>query len=99
MVPAVPFYIRSINLVHLLWLGLFTIHNSFVWMEAWYSGYFLLFLNLAFLAVGAILHVRPGSLKSWGRPSKPIQSVFSFGYMIAMLLSMLSLYDLHYISV
>lgn len=87
------------NWIHVLWLTLFVGHCYLLNTHFWPSGWWLVFLNVAFLTVGAILHVRPGSLKEWGRPSPWLQHLFSLGYLAAMVLAMLSLYDLHYISV
>lgn len=99
MVLVYPFFTRAMNRVHLLWLSLFSGHCYLISAGFWASGRWLLFANIAFLTVGAILHVRPGSLKEWGRPTPWLHHLFSLGYLAAMLLSMLSLYDLHYISV
>lgn len=99
MVLVYPFFARAINWVHLLWLALFSSHCYLINASFWQSSRGLLFVNIAFLTIGAILHVRPGSLKEWGRPSAWLYHLFSLGYVAAMILAMLSLYDLHYISV
>jgi len=99
MIHVYPAFTRAMNRVHVLWLTMFSGHCYLVSNQFWESGWWLVFMNVAFLAVGAILRVRPGSLKEWGRPSRIIYHLFSLGYLVAMLLAMSSLYDLHYIGV
>jgi len=99
MVLIYPSYLRSMNLVVLSWLFVFGAHLYLLSLPWWGTGEMVLFINIAILVVGSILHVRPGSLKEWGRPTTPVQNLFSMGYLLHMVITLLSLYDLHYIAV
>ncbi len=99
MVPIYPSYLRNMNLVVLSWLLIFGSHLYLLSLPWWGTGEMVLFINMAILVVGSILHVRPGSLKEWGRPTNLVQNLFSMGYLLHLVVTLLSLYDLHYIAV
>ena len=99
MVPIYPSYLRNMNLVVLSWLLIFSSHLYLLSLSWWGTGETVLFINVAILVVGSVLHVRPGSLKEWGRPTNLVQNLFSMAYLLHLVVTLLSLYDLHYIAV
>lgn len=99
MVPVYSSFLRNMNLVVFGWLLVFGSHLYLLSLPWWGTGKTVLFINIAILVVGSILHVRPGSLKEWGRPTNLVQNLFSMGYLVHMVITLLSLYDLHYMAV
>lgn len=97
MIPLIAKPFRPIQLVVLTWLIFFWAHCTLLASPWWNQGEIVLFVNIALLMVGAILHVRPGSLKDWGRPDKWLLSIFSWSYMFQLIVTLLSLYDLQYV--